>query len=75
MPTTPSQPTLALPDHTQLPETDGIFVKNFPAHPQGLLLTDSIRPVLDGLHPEGEYAIGQDCGIYWQLTEPPDRGV
>lgn len=75
MQTTSPQPTLALPDHTQLPETDGTFVKNFQEHPQSLLLTDSIRPVLDGLHPEGQYAIGQDCGIYWQLTEPPERGV
>jgi len=70
-----SQPTLTLPDHTQLPETNGTFVKNFQEHPQSLLLTDSLRPLLETLHPDGQYAIGQDCGIYWRLTEPPERGA
>lgn len=71
----PSQPALSLPDHTQLPETDGTFVKNFQEHPQSLLLTDSILPVLDALHPDGQYAIGQDSGIYWRLIDPPERGA
>jgi Uma2 family endonuclease len=66
---------LTLPDHTQLPESDGTFVKNFQEHPQSLLLTSAIRPVLNRLHPDGQYAIGQDCGIYWRLTEPPERGA
>lgn len=70
----PSQP-LGLPDHTQLPDSDGTFVKNFQEHPQSLLLTSAIRPVLDALHPDGRYAIGQDCGIYWRLTDPPERGA
>jgi Uma2 family endonuclease len=70
-----SQPLLSLPDHTQLPESDGTFVKNFQEHPQSLLLTSSISPVLDALHPDGRYAIGQDCGIYWRLTDPPERGA
>jgi Uma2 family endonuclease len=70
-----SQPALALPDHTQLPESDGRFVKNFQEHPQSLLLTSSIAPLLDRLHPDGHYAIGQDCGIYWRLTDPPERGA
>jgi Uma2 family endonuclease len=70
-----SQPHLTLPDHTQLPESDGTFVKNFQEHPQSLLLTSSICPVLDVLHPDGRYAIGQDCGIYWRLTDPPERGA
>ena len=63
------------PDHTQLPESDGTFVKNFQEHPQSLLLTDSIRPILEQLHPDGQYAIGQDCGIYWRETEPPEKGA
>jgi len=70
-----AHPNLTLPDHTQLPESDGTFVKNFQEHPQSLLLTDSIYPVLDRLHPDGQYAIGQDCGIYWRLVEPPERGA
>jgi Uma2 family endonuclease len=63
------------PDHTQLPESDGNFVKNFQEHPQSLLLTDSITPVLQRLHPDGQYAIGQDCGIYWREVDPPERGA
>ncbi|GAA6619476.1 Uma2 family endonuclease [Scytonema sp. NUACC26] len=63
------------PDHTQLPESDGSFVKNFQEHPQCLILTDSITPVLQQLHPDGQYCIGQDCGIYWRETEPPEKGA
>jgi len=66
---------LTLPDHTQLPESDGTFVKNFQEHPQSLLLTSSLHPVFDQLHPDGQYCIGQDCGIYWRLTDPPERGA
>ena len=64
-----------LPNHTELPESDGTFVKNFQEHPQSILLTDSIRAVLQKLHPDGQYAIGQDCGIYWRLTDPPEKGA
>ncbi|MBH8564812.1 Uma2 family endonuclease [Nostoc sp. CENA67] len=64
-----------LPDHTELPESDGTFVKNFQEHPQSILLTDSITSVLQQLHPDHQYCIGQDSGIYWRLTEPPERGA
>ncbi len=73
--TAPVDLTLSLPDHTQLPESDGTFVKNFQEHPQSILLTDSIQPVLQQRHPDGQYCIGQDCGIYWRLTDPPERGA
>ncbi|NJK65338.1 MAG: Uma2 family endonuclease [Microcoleus sp. CSU_2_2] len=73
--TTVSEFPKTLPDHTQLPESDGTFVKNFQEHPQSILLTDSIEPMLQQLHPDGQYAIGQDSGIYWRLTEPPERGA
>ena len=63
------------PDHTQLPESDGSFVKNFQEHPQSIILTDSLTPVLERLHPDGQYAIGQDCGIYWRETDPPEAGA
>jgi len=72
---TPELTATSLPDHTQLPESDGTFVKNFQEHPQSILLTDSIRPVLQQLHPNGRYCIGQDCGIYWRLTDPPEKGA
>jgi Uma2 family endonuclease len=69
------QSTLTLPDHTQLPETDGTFVKNFQEHPQSLLLTDSITPTLQQLHADRRYCVGQDCEIYWRLTDPPEKGA
>ncbi|BAZ28280.1 hypothetical protein NIES4074_07110 [Cylindrospermum sp. NIES-4074] len=64
-----------LPDHTQLPESDGTFVKNWQEHPQSILLTDSITPILKQLIPDGQYCIGQDLGIYWRITDPPERGA
>jgi Uma2 family endonuclease len=70
-----SLPPLSLPDHRQLPESDGTFVKNFQEHPQSLLLTSSIIPILERLHADGRYAIGQDSGIYWRLVDPPERGA
>ncbi|NJP09669.1 MAG: Uma2 family endonuclease [Leptolyngbyaceae cyanobacterium RU_5_1] len=74
LPALPELPT-TLPDHTQLPESDGTFVKNFQEHPQSILLTDSITPVLQQRHPDGQYCIGQDCGIYWRISEPPEKGA
>lgn len=63
-----------LPNHMELPEEDGSVVKNFQEHPQSIILTDSIGSVMKRLHPDGQYAIGQDSGIYWRLTDPPERG-
>jgi Uma2 family endonuclease len=74
-PSPPVHPKFALPDHTQLPESNGTFVKNFQEHPQSLLLTDSIQPVLQQLHPDGQFCIGQDSGIYWRMADPPERGA
>lgn len=71
----PVPDTTILPDHTQLPESDGTFVKNFQERPQSSLLSDAIRPVLQQLHPDQQYCIGQDCGIYWRLADPPERGA
>ena len=65
----------AFGDHTQLPDSDGTFVKNFQEHPQSLILTDSIGRILQQRHPDGQYAIGQDCGIYWRETEPAEKGA
>ncbi|MFB8789455.1 MAG: Uma2 family endonuclease [Potamolinea sp.] len=62
----------SLPDHTQLPDSDGQFVKNFQEPPEGDLLTDCITPILQQRHPDGQYCIGRDSGIYWRLTEPPE---
>lgn len=69
------QSSLSLPDHTQLPDSDGTFVKNFQEHPQSVLLTTSLLPILRQVYPDGQYCIGQDSGIYWRMTEPPERGA
>ena len=63
-----------MPDHTQLPETDGTFVQNYQEYPQSELLTGSLLPRLHELHPDGQFAIGQDSGIYWRHTDPPLKG-
>jgi len=68
------QPDIHLPDHTQLPETDGRIVNNFNELPQSLLLTESILPRLRQIHPDGMFAIGQDCGIYFRPVDPPLEG-
>ena len=64
-----------LPTHKDLPAEDGTFVKNFQEHPQSILLTDSIWPVLQRRHPDAQFTIGQDSGIYWRITDPPLRGA
>ena len=64
-----------MPDHTELPEEDGTFVKNFQEHPQSVLLTEAMWPVLQKLHPDGQFTIGQDSGIYWRLIDPPEKGA
>lgn len=75
----PPLPVMSIPDHTQLPESDGTFVKNFQEHPQSIILTDSILPVLQARHRDGQFCIGQDCGIYWNLqasmSDRPTRGA
>lgn len=64
-----------LPGHLELPAENGEFVHNFRELPQNMLLSGSIWPILEELHPDRQFAIGHDCGIYWTLTEPPERGV
>lgn len=60
-----------LPDHTRLPDTDGSIVENTQEHPQANLLTDCLLPRLHVLHPDGQFAVCCDVGIYWSHT-PPD---
>jgi Uma2 family endonuclease len=67
---------LALPDHTQLPAEDDTTVAQSIADPyQAQLLSQSIEPVLRGLHPDGRFTVGQDNFIYWQQTKPPTAGA
>ena len=74
MPTVPDQP-YHLPGHLELPEENGEFVQNFRELPQSLLLSSGIWPVLERLHPDRHFAVGQDSGIYWRLSNPPERGA
>jgi Uma2 family endonuclease len=67
--------TIQLLDHTQLPCENGTFVKNFQEHPQSILLTESIWAKLQEIHPDQQFCIGQDSGIYWRITEPPEKGA
>ncbi|NEN91396.1 MAG: Uma2 family endonuclease [Okeania sp. SIO3H1] len=67
-------PKIFIPDHTHLPESNGTFVNSF-QYSQSSLLTDSIQPVLDKIHPEKQYCIGQSLGIYWRIAEPLERGA
>ena len=46
------------PDHTQFPESDDTFVKSFQDHPQSMIITDSIGPVLQRRHLDRRYYIG-----------------
>lgn len=62
----------ALPDHTQLPDKDGLPVRNDLEPLQSALLTECVTPALRRLHPDDHFWIGQDCGIYWRLPQPPE---
>ncbi|MFN6571938.1 Uma2 family endonuclease [Dendronalium sp. ChiSLP03b] len=73
--TNPAAELTPFPDHTQLPDSNGTFMRSWQQHAQSILLTDSITPVLKQLHSDGQYCIGQDLGIYWRLTNPPEKGV
>ena len=64
-----------LPGHLDLPSEDGTFVQNNREHPQSILLTDAILPLMRERHPDGRFLIGQDMGIYWRWTDPPLDGV
>ena len=70
----PSGTPDAPPDHTQLPDKDGSIVTNFQEHPQSVLLTGCLTPRLEQLNPDGNFIIGEDCGIYWRYTNPPLKG-
>ena len=67
-------PELALPGHLDLPSTDGRIVENSIEQHQNADLTSSIEPLMMVLHPDGDYFIGQDVGIYYRPTDPPLQG-
>jgi Uma2 family endonuclease/Fe2+ transport system protein FeoA len=50
------------------------MARSFIERPQSNLLTDSIWPRMGELHPDRQFSIGQDSGIYFKHTEPPLDG-
>ena len=42
----------SLPDHKELPESDGTFVMNFQEHPQSMIITESLWPMLENRNVE-----------------------
>jgi Uma2 family endonuclease len=70
----PELQTEGPPDHTQLPDEDGKLVHNFQEHPQSELLTACLQPRLRELHPDGQFCVGCDSGIYWKHTKEPLEG-
>jgi Uma2 family endonuclease len=64
-----------LPDHLELPVKNGEFSQSFREAAQSILLASSIWPVLESIHPDRQFAVGQDSGIYWRLSNPPERGA
>ncbi|MBY0523599.1 MAG: Uma2 family endonuclease [Gemmataceae bacterium] len=71
----PGTQATTVPDHTQLPDKDGVPVRNSQEPWQSMLLTESLEPELRRLYPEGNYFIGQDVGIYWREADPPLLGA
>jgi Uma2 family endonuclease len=63
-----------MPTHLDLPETDGKPAENAYQPLQSMLLTGCLTPVFDRFHPDGNYFIGADCGIYWRRTDNPLEG-
>jgi Uma2 family endonuclease len=66
----PGEPAVELPDHLGLPDKDGTMTTNAQEHPQSNLITESLLPRLHELHPDGQFCICCDVGIYWRFTAP-----
>jgi Putative restriction endonuclease len=67
--------TSRLPTHLDLPEKDNSVVENHFEMPQGMLLSESIVPVLEKVHPDGQCAYAGNSLIYFRYTkENPLRG-
>ena len=58
------------PDHMGLPDKDDSIVHNNQDHSQSNILTESFRPRLLELHPNGDFLVAADMGIYFDYTDP-----
>jgi Uma2 family endonuclease len=70
----PSKLDVPLPDHNQLPDKDGVPVRNSLEPWQSALLSETLEPMLRQTYTDGNYFIGQDCDIYWEKTDPAALG-
>jgi Uma2 family endonuclease len=50
-------------------------VKNVLELPQTHLLSSAIEPILEKLHPNRDFCLMGDVGIYWRYTDPPLNGA
>jgi Uma2 family endonuclease len=73
IPNPPPAP-LKLPTHLDLPDTDGKPVDNTYQPMQWEILRQSIEPQMQRLHPDGQFLVAVDHGIYFQNTHPPLNG-
>ena len=62
------------PTHLDLPHSDGVPVENFYQPIQSWLLLDTLNSHLPKVHPDGQYALGADSGVYFRRTNPPLQG-
>ena len=63
-----------LPDHLQLPFTDGKPMENLQERPQTELLATSLTAHLRRIQPDGQFLIGGNSGIYFGRTTAPLDG-
>jgi Uma2 family endonuclease len=66
--------TVVFPTHLDLPCKDDKPVDNVSQPLQASLLTSSIEPLLQERHPDSDYLVASNCGIYWKATNPPLDG-
>ena len=58
------------PDHTGLPDEDGVPAQSALESPQSNILYESFESRLDAMHPDRRFMIGCNSGIYFDYTEP-----
>ena len=58
------------PDHMGLPDKDDSIVHNHHEHSQSNILTESFHPRLCELHPNSNFLVAADMGIYFDYTDP-----
>jgi Uma2 family endonuclease len=68
------KPTVGGFSHLELPDADNKPKENTYQPLQSALLTGILTPVLDRLHPDGNYLASSDSGIYWRRTKEPLDG-